>query len=93
MILRPFTYSMWLQTGQLQAMKALIETAVEGNGGQGAVLVAHSMGNLVALHLLNDQHPGWIKAHIAGLVAINAPLLGAVTALKGKPRWIAVAAC
>ena len=75
---------MWLQTGQLQAMKALIETAVKGNGDQGAVLVAHSMGNLVALHLLNDQHPGWIKAHIAGLVTINAPLLGAVTALKGE---------
>lgn len=76
-----------MQTGQLQAMKGLIETAVKGNGGQGAVLVAHSMGNLVALHLLNDQKPGWIKDNIAGLVTINAPLLGAVTALKGVPAW------
>ena len=89
----PFTSSMWLQTGQLQAMKALIETAVKGNGDQGAVLVAHSMGNLVALHLLNDQHPGWIKAHIAGLVTINAPLLGAVTALKGGLSWHSHLAC
>ena len=58
---------------------------MKGNGGKGAVLIAHSMGNLVALHLMNDQKPGWIKENIAGLVTISAPLLGSVTALKGEP--------
>ena len=75
--------SLVLQTGAMDQLKGLIETSVKGNEGQPAVLIAHSMGNLVALWLMYHQTAGWLSANVAGFVSISAPFLGSVTALKG----------
>ena len=74
---------MCLQTGAMDQLKGLIETSVKDNEGMPAVLVAHSMGNLVALWLMYHQSPRWIEDNIGGFVCISAPLLGSITALKG----------
>ena len=69
--------------GYFDALRDLVETAVHKNGGLPAVLVAHSMGSLVSLYFINRQGPEWTKMHLASLIAMSAPLEGAVTALKG----------
>ena len=72
-----------MQLGFFEALKALIETAVERNGGQPAVIVGHSMGCLVTLFFLNQQLPAWRAKYVHAFVSVSAPYLGSVTALKG----------
>ena len=52
-------------------------------GGTKALLLAHSMGNLVSLAFLRMHTPAWRAQHIAALVALSGPWGGSVTALKG----------
>jgi len=62
-------------------LRRLIEGTV-GSNGQPAMLVAHSMGALVALTFLNDQTPEWKAKHIQTFVAISPPFAGSPKALK-----------
>ena len=53
------------------------------SGGTKALLLAHSMGNLVSLAFLRMHTPAWRAQHIAALVALSGPWGGSVTAMKG----------
>ena len=53
------------------------------SGGTKALLLAHSMGNLVSLAFLRGHTPAWRAQHIAALVALSGPWGGSVTAMKG----------
>ena len=77
-----------LQLGFFDALKNLVEEAVNSNGGQPAVIVGHSMGCLVTLFFLNPQLPAWRAKYVAAFVSVSAPYLGSVTALKGT--WVCV---
>ena len=72
-----------LQLGFFQALKDLVEAAVNSNRGKPAVLVGHSMGCLVTLYFLSHQTQQWRSMYIAAFVSVSAPYLGSVTALKG----------
>ena len=75
-----------LQTGAMDQLKGLIEHSVRVNDNKPAVLLAHSMGNLVAMWLMQHQTPAWVQEHVAGFFSVSAPFLGSVTALKGVSR-------
>ena len=64
-------------------LTALVEGAVAAGGGTKALLLAHSMGNLVSLAFLRMHTPAWRAQHIAALVALSGPWGGSVTAMKG----------
>lgn len=72
------------QLGFFQALKDLVEAAVNSNRGKPAVLVGHSMGCLVTLYFLSHQTQQWRSMYIAAFVSVSAPYLGSVTALKGS---------
>ena len=73
------------QVGYYANLTALVEAAVAANGGTKALLLAHSMGNLVSLAFLRMHTPAWRAQHIAALVGLSGPWGGSVTALKGAP--------
>jgi pimeloyl-ACP methyl ester carboxylesterase len=62
----------------LQRLRLLVETACAANGGQPAILVAHSLGGLFALQLLARNPLPWRAAHVARLVTLSAPWGGSV---------------
>eukprot|EP00048_Salpingoeca_helianthica_P015048 m.224782 g.224782 ORF g.224782 m.224782 type:complete len:411 (-) comp16543_c0_seq1:261-1493(-) len=64
------------------ALKNMIESAATSNGAP-VVLVAHSMGGLMALKFLQGQSAAWKQTYIKAFVPIDAPWGGAVTALMG----------
>lgn len=72
------------QVGFFGALTSLVESAVAKNGGQPAVIVAHSMGCLVSTYFLSKKDAGWLKTNVASFIALSAPFEGAVTALKGS---------
>lgn len=74
-------------------LTALVEGAVAASGGTKAMLLAHSMGNLVSLAFLRMHTPAWRAQHIAALVALSGPWGGSVTALKGACSPSGVSRC
>ncbi len=73
------------QVGYYANLTALVEGAVAANGGTRALLLAHSMGNLVTLAFLRSHTPAWRARHVAALIGLSGPWGGSVTALKGEP--------
>jgi hypothetical protein len=78
--------------GFMSATKQNLELAVSSNG-RPAVVIAHSMGNLVFLYFLEwlrkEHFPnnpkgfqGWVDRHVWCYVGLSAPLLGAAGALR-----------
>ena len=62
----------------LEDLKDLIEKASISNGGKPVILVAHSLGGLFVLQLLNRNPPSWRKQFIKHFVALSTPWGGAV---------------
>ncbi|PAA85063.1 hypothetical protein BOX15_Mlig030608g4 [Macrostomum lignano] len=63
-------------------LKSLIEATTAANAGRPCLLVAHSYGNTVTLAMLQQQTPDWKRRHVRALLAVAAPLGGAVKALR-----------
>ncbi|KAM0841546.1 hypothetical protein ACQ4PT_058971 [Festuca glaucescens] len=62
----------------LDRLRLLVESACAANGGRPAILVAHSLGGLYALHLLARAPAPWRDAHVKRLVTLSAPWGGSV---------------
>ena len=60
----------------------LIEETVKNNGGQGVILLCHSMGSPMMLHLLQLKDDAWKEKHIRALVTLAGVWGGTVRALK-----------
>jgi len=60
----------------------LIEDTYTLNGNSRVILMAHSMGNLYSLYLLNRMSQEWKDTYIQSFVAIAAPWGGAVKPVK-----------
>lgn len=65
-------------TQYLQDLKHLIERAVSSNSGRPAVIVAHSLGGLLTLHLLLRTDPSWRRNFVKHVVAFSTPWSGTV---------------
>ena len=63
-------------------MTKLIEETVKNNGGQGVILLCHSMGSPMMLHLLQLKDDAWKEKHIRALVTLAGVWGGTVRALK-----------
>ena len=87
MCVQPCAICAAAQVGYYANLTALVEGAVAANGGTKALLLAHSMGNLVSLAFLRMHTPAWRAQHIAALVGLSGPWGGSVTALKGAPSF------
>jgi len=72
------------QVGFEAALTELIEDVVAKRGGERVVLVAHSMGGMVATYFLAGKSQNWTRAHVAGLVTISSPYAGSPMALQGS---------
>ena len=66
----------------VKQLRDLIEFTYRANGGKRVVLVAHSMGNLHALYLLNQQSQAWKDKYIRLFIAVSAPWAGTVKTLR-----------
>ncbi|KAK1276637.1 Lecithin-cholesterol acyltransferase-like 1 [Acorus gramineus] len=62
----------------LQDLKNLIERASSSNGGKPVILMAHSLGGLYVLHLLNRSPPSWRRAYVKHFIALSSPWAGTV---------------
>ncbi|XP_072989688.1 lecithin-cholesterol acyltransferase-like 1 [Typha latifolia] len=66
-------------TRYLQDLKNLIESASNStNGGRPVILIAHSLGGLFALQLLNRNPPSWRRQYVKHLIALSVPWGGTV---------------
>ena len=74
-------------------LKLKIERMVEVNGGEKAVMIGHSMGNIVIMFFLrwvteSKENGGggggkdWVERHIEGFVNIGGPMLGVPKAVS-----------
>ena len=61
------------------AATTLVEQTVARNG-RPAHVVTHSLGGPTALAFLQRQSDTWLRAHVANLITIAAPWVGAVRA-------------
>ncbi|KAJ7562146.1 hypothetical protein O6H91_03G056400 [Diphasiastrum complanatum] len=62
----------------LKNLKNLIETASSSNDDKPVVLVAHSLGALWTLYLLNQQPIEWRQKYVGRFIGISAPWGGSV---------------
>ncbi|KAF3320462.1 lecithin-cholesterol acyltransferase-like 1 [Carex littledalei] len=60
-------------TQYLQDLKNLIESVVASNNGKQVILVAHSLGGLFALELLNRNSLSWRRQFVKHLVTLGTP--------------------
>lgn len=60
-------------TQYLQDLKNLIESVVASNNGKQVILVAHSLGGLFALQLLNRNSLSWRRQFVKHLVTLGTP--------------------
>ncbi|KAJ4755748.1 Lecithin-cholesterol acyltransferase-like 1 [Rhynchospora pubera] len=65
-------------TQYLEDLKALIESAAASNNGKQVILMAHSLGGLFALQLLNRNSLSWRRQFVKHLVTLSTPWGGAV---------------
>ncbi|KAF3320436.1 lecithin-cholesterol acyltransferase-like 1 [Carex littledalei] len=65
-------------TQYLQDLKNLIESVVASNNGKQVILVAHSLGGLFALELLNRNSLSWRRQFVKHLVTLGTPWGGTV---------------
>ncbi|WIA41156.1 hypothetical protein OEZ86_004776 [Tetradesmus obliquus] len=64
-------------TREMDRLAARISAAVAANCGKKAVLIAHSMGTLVTLGLLqNPRFQAWRQQNVKGFVALAPPFAG-----------------
>ncbi|GAU96520.1 hypothetical protein RvY_07951 [Ramazzottius varieornatus] len=63
-------------------LRKLVEETYEMNNKTAVTFIAHSMGNLIALYLLQDQTAEWKQKYISGFISLAAPWAGAVKAIK-----------
>lgn len=66
----------------MHQMQALIERASAKNGGERAVVVAHSLGNLYAWRFLRQMSEQWRRKYIDNYVALSGPWGGTSKAFK-----------
>lgn len=59
-----------------------MEQTYEENNKQPVILIAHSMGALMALHFLNQQDQGWKDQHIKNMVTLSGAWGGSMKAIK-----------
>lgn len=62
----------------LSELRELVESAFAANGGKPVILLAHSLGGLFALHLLDRSSISWRRHFIKHLVCLSAPWGGTV---------------
>ncbi|XP_020583313.1 lecithin-cholesterol acyltransferase-like 1 [Phalaenopsis equestris] len=62
----------------LRDLGELIESSVAANDGRSVILVAHSLGGLFALHLLDRSPLSWRRQFIKHLVTLSTPWAGTV---------------
>ncbi|KAL0921886.1 hypothetical protein M5K25_009001 [Dendrobium thyrsiflorum] len=62
----------------LSELRALIESSAAANDGQPVILVAHSLGGLFALHLLDRSPLSWRRQFVKHLVTLSTPWAGTV---------------
>ena len=63
-------------------MTSLIESTYEKNGKQKVILLCHSMGSPMMLHLLQSKSDAWKDKYIRALVTLAGVWGGTVRALK-----------
>ncbi|WOK95599.1 hypothetical protein Cni_G04306 [Canna indica] len=65
-------------TQYLEDLKELIEKASKMNGDKPVIILTHSLGGLLTLHLLNRNLPQWRQKFIKRFIALSAPWGGIV---------------
>lgn len=65
----------------MKLLGELIEK-VSSENKQPAIIVGHSMGNLIANHFLSSQSDAWKHKNVQGMISIAAPWGGAPKALR-----------
>ena len=60
----------------------LIEETYEMNDNTRVVIIAHSMGNLYTLYMLNHQPQSWKDKYIQGFFSMAGPWGGAAKTLR-----------
>ena len=60
----------------------MIESTFEKNGGSKVILLCHSMGSPMMLHLLQSKTDEWKEKYIRALVTLAGVWGGTVRALK-----------
>jgi lysophospholipase-3 len=60
----------------------LVKETYEINGNTRVVLLAHSMGNLYTLYMLNHQSQAWKDKYVQSHISLSGPWAGAVKTLK-----------
>jgi len=59
-----------------------VETTYEANGQKKVILLCHSMGSIMMLHLLQNKPQAWKDKYIRALVTLSGVWGGTVRALK-----------
>lgn len=62
----------------LRDLRALIESSAAANDGRPVILVAHSLGGLFALHLIDRSSLSWRRQFVKHLVTLSTPWAGTV---------------
>ncbi|RWW57530.1 hypothetical protein BHE74_00035672 [Ensete ventricosum] len=65
-------------TQYLQDLRELVEQASKMNGDKPVIILTHSYGGLLTLHLLNRNPPWWRRKFIKHFIALSAPWGGVV---------------
>eukprot|EP00775_Hariotina_reticulata_P006622 gene6622-6850_t len=75
----PFDWRLHLDgmelSGQMDILASQVQAAVRANCGRKAVLIGHSMGGLVAFHLLH-RSASWTRRYVQGFIPVSAPFGG-----------------
>lgn len=66
----------------LTDLRQLIEDMYNQNGQKSTVIVAHSLGNLHILRLLNSMSQAWKDKYVRSFISVSAPYAGAMVALE-----------
>jgi len=73
-----FRYAPHSQSEYFDNLRRLVEETYSANGGRKVILLAYSLGGLLATYFLSEQPAEWKDRYVAALVSVNTPWAGAV---------------